>query len=942
MLLFAMIIGTFASKAQDLNFTIDIADPSAANVAIGYSPFDPAVTLQAGSNQVSGANGQQVFVTPQNGAQLEVTCDKTTVNYSQSMGSSFYIITIVDGMTVTIAKEGEGGPTTISTYFYINNDGTALLTTGGETKEISSGNYDVSTAEPATIAPKEGWVISEANQYFTKEFTQNSDGTISFIPDGNCYISLTTKQQGIDFNVDINVKDNVWIGAFTAENEELGGVVLEGYQSPFTGTAPLGTGVVAFWPVEGGQINGVKRIQADGTETVINVIDGASYGGWRSNLTEGDTFVVDAVGPEVELLFMGLDDSYDKLDPSLFVVTGANGPIALTPTEEGNATAYVHAGDIINVSLGRGYELSWVTAYNCNPIKNNGPVQTYMVTKGGTITLSGKAMTDIAVNIDNTAAVSILTQNGNGAALELTNGENRLTSVVNPLRIEAKEGFEILSVTLDGKAVEEINGYYIVELLTGMTLDITSRKLPEAFPVTITTIGGDLDNLVVRKENGDVADLSQILTATQGSYITIAPALGYMIESLTDAQGNTYSVNEDTDVWTVWFTETSSMISVTFKQQPEGKAFVGFRADEYVSAILFYEDGTRRTDVPSLKNGRTIEVNVGDQVEIYTWGNKVDFGTVTVNGQALEIPEGATELDWVKIDGRTVIDVTTVPHEVLVSVSGNEAIETTIGTGATIGTVYINEIGQRSADLKAGSTFYAIPVPQKGFKFDHFEYDWRTLDGDLKDNLQYDGVEDGKYLFTIPEGAAFVYLKGYFVLDNDNPAYMVEGNTIYEDVEDALEKRLYGLVQIDNGTLTGTQNVFAYEGEGVDLLFFQNIDDFPADEYYCYSFCLYNKPEVLIPNHYIVNPADVRDNYIISIGAIFLKRGESGLNGIEAGKGLNYDAATYTVTSDSPVRVYTISGQLVKEFPAGEGSIESLGAGVYVIANATEFVKIVK
>ena len=120
MLLFAMIIGTFASKAQDLNFTIDIADPSAAKVAIGYSPMDEPATLQAGSNQVSGPNGGQVFVVPQNGAQLDITCDKTAVNYSQSMGG-FYVINIIEGMTVTIAQEGEGGPSTISTYFYINN-----------------------------------------------------------------------------------------------------------------------------------------------------------------------------------------------------------------------------------------------------------------------------------------------------------------------------------------------------------------------------------------------------------------------------------------------------------------------------------------------------------------------------------------------------------------------------------------------------------------------------------------------------------------------------------------------------------------------------------------------------------------------------------------------------------------------------------------------------
>lgn len=178
------------------------------------------------------------------------------------------------------------------------------------------------------------------------------------------------------------------------------------------------------------------------------------------------------------------------------------------------------------------------------------------------------------------------------------------------------------------------------------------------------------------------------------------------------------------------------------------------------------------------------------------------------------------------------------------------------------------------------------------------------------------------------------------MIDTDKPSYLVEGNNIYEDF-DGSNIKLVGLTRIYDGTQQGALNVFAYEGEVVKLMFFQNIDEFPAEEYDFKSFCLYNNPEKAITQEYVVNPDDVWHDNVISIGAIIKKIG-SGVAEVAADGSLVYNADSATVKSSADVKVFSISGQLVKELPAGEASIETLPAGLYILTNGSETVKIIK
>ncbi|MDE6339210.1 MAG: hypothetical protein K2K97_05420, partial [Muribaculaceae bacterium] len=792
-------------------------------------------------------------------------------------------------------------------------------------------NIGLKLGEYAVIAPVEGYVIESCQAFSIDDWKQNEDGTVSFMPAQYGYINLVTKMKGIDFTVDVNVPSNVIINAFSASNEDLGVVNFTNSQNPYTATAPMATKSLVFSAPEGGGIKSIKRMQADGTESNLNY---SAYTGWRSMVADGDMFVVEAIGPEATLTFWGYGQNWSELDLSNFIIKAGDKVIELSGTQ---ASGAARVGDVLTVTAAKGYVLQEYNAISgdcVNSLISQGAVQTSLITRSsGNIFLNAVVDNSMIINVDNAAAVNIVGANGYGDALVLTDGENKFETVANPLKITAADKYEIMSVTLDGEAVAAQGGAYVVELLTGSTLAITTRETPSEFPVTIMTMGGDIADLIITK-NGETVEYGPGFKGMVGDEITIAAKLGYMLESVSDMNGNSSELNEDTDVWTVSLTKTASMISVMFKQAAEGKAFVGFSRDSSdVLAYLYDKNGVRKEDPASLKAGRTIEVEIGDQVEINLWGNNRDLDVVTVNGTAIEFEGGAHVLDKITITERTVIDVTTTEHELLVEVVGDQAIETIIGTGAVIGNLYINEIGQSKANLRPGDKFYVIPAPAKGYKFNGFSYISPS-------SLTVPEPVDGKYEFTVPENVELIFFKGNFILDEENPVYLIEGNTIYDDAEGA-SRRLMGLTRIYDGTETGAQNVYASAGEVVKLMFFLNIDEFPANEYYCESFCLYNNPEVLISEEYVVNPDDVRDNNIISIGAIVKKRGSGVIEAVADGS-LVYNVASATVKSARDVKVFTISGQLVKEIPAGEGSLERLPAGVYILTNGSETVKIVK
>lgn len=931
MLLLAMLIGVFTAHADEVPITIDV--DNAANVTVAYqSPYGDALDLKDGVNNLNLETGFAIFVSAKPGAEIiSVTCN----DEPKSAGyNGQYSIGVVANMEVKIVTSGAGS-NKVGVMFTINADNTASVTSGGETTKITNfATIMLDADDYAVITPEEGYSIDTCTPIMTQDFTFNSDGSFSFKPVANEFITLNTKKEGLEFYVNINVPANVAIGAWAENNDELGGVTLEGWTNPYKAIAPKNTHSITFWPVEGGMINSIKKVSAQGVEE--DVVSSA-YAGYRTTVAAGDTFIVDALGDYADVKFYGYDDKYADLDLSAFVIKVGNEVLDLSGAI---ATGKARVGELLTVSGARGYELKGDNALSGSNVKNvtvSGPSQSVLITgKNVDVFMYAKKMTGMVINVDNAAAVTLTQANGNGDVLTITDGENTIASVVNPIKITANEKYQIESAVLDGINLESADGSYVAELLEGSTLSITTSKIPEAMPINITTIGGEVANLII-KVDGKVVEFNpeEVITAKPGSEITISAALGYMLESVSDFSGNPVTYDDWDDFYTIALTKNTCMISVIFKQPSEGKVMVGFSRDVYnVSAYLFDKDGVRNSDPKpaSLKAGRTIEVEIGDQVQIEVWGDYM-FDTVTINGTKLELAQDALITEMISITEPTVIEVTTRQKEHLVRVWGYDNLEPL--TGYVMGEIFINEIGQTEAMLRPGEKFYVIPVAAKGYKFTGFR--------EIKPNLTVTDPVDGKYEFTVPddETLEFVLFKGEFVIDEEHPAYLVEGNSLYDEGIET-NRKLYGLVRIDDGTPTGTLHVTAYEGETVKLLFFQNIDEFPISDWELYSFCLFNNPDKLIPQEYTVNPEDVRDMNVISIGGIMRNKSQSEISEIVAAGRLYYDSEAQTVNSDNEVKVFTTSGQLVMKAAAGESSLERLPAGLYILTNGTDTIKIVK
>lgn len=952
MLLFAMLVGMFTANAA-VTFTVDIDNVESAIVTVDAPPSPygggTPVALVAGQNAITSESGN-CYIMPADGFTPVVTLNGQT----QELGyRPFYqLMYVAEGAVIKITNGGEVVKT-IDTYFLINNPETATVTTNGETIDIINGNMKIKAGEYAKIAPKEGYVISNFTQYSLTDIVENSDGTIDFMPAEYGYISLETKKAGIDFNININVPSNVIVNAFNAANEDLGSLDIAGYQSPYTATAPLDAVSLAFTAPEDGTINSIKRIAADGTESDLT---NSGESGWRSALTAGDTFTIDAIGPEVEVKFKGADagNSWSAIAlSSTFVVKVGDNTINFTAGET-EETVKVRIGDIVTVSAARGYELypyGAITGYECcNKLVSSGPVQTAMIIGAGTMELAAREMTDMIVNIDNKDAVTVTGRNGNGSVVTLVNGENRLESVQNPLKITANEGYQIASVVLDGENVVEKDGGYTAELLAGSTLSITTREADKPFMVCIFPQNGEISDLIIKKDGKEVE--YDGLTVMNGDEITISAKLGYIIDTISDTMGNKISYDEKTNAYTVKFSNSATMITVTFVKAEENETFLGFECNSpSFYLIVFDKDGNRKYEIidkytDNIYSGRTAKVEIGDKFRISTLFSNEHLTSMDVNGVVTEFEGEDTRMsDLVEIDGRTIVKATVAQNETLISISGSQSLETEIGSGVVIGTIYINEVGNMSASARPGDNVKVIPVPAKGYKFDKFSY----FDGEKEVDYSFDILgpdAEGVYNFTIPEDydAEFIYMRGFFVLDTDNPAYLIQGNNIYANVGSDEEDILLGYVAINGG-----MDLFAYPGEKVEIGFYQNPDY--INDYECEYFCSYTHPDTPLKYeivngrcYYTVNSDDVAFSNVISITAHMKKieGGQGGINGVDADSDFYFDAASGTVYSSSDVKVYNIGGQLVETFTAGENSLENLPAGVYLLSNGVKTLKIAK
>lgn len=913
LMLFAVLFGA-ATAAATVNARIQV--DNAANVEVTNGMYGTVVSLQDGMNQVElDESAQPLVIKAVDGATIETV---TRNGEPVSSGYNGYTLEISAGMFVDITTSGGAGPVAknYNVWFQIAPLGSISVSYGDSKVLIDQAAYfELPGNTDLTISPESGFSIVSVD-YMNHTATDNEDGTWTInVTEDYGYVTVVVKEEGINFTVDVNYPANIIVDANLNEAAtETKTLQLQGV-GPYTAVAPMNTASLQFNPGEGAEIKSIKRVEADGTESFVS---NSSYVGWRAMIAEGDTYVVEAVGPEVDVTF-AMERTSVTLDQMVFTVNGNR----LDVTSE-NAVAKLHVGDIVTVTGGKGATLTQIYATKAQMIVSNGSTCSFKVTGAASVYVYADVFNGRTINVDNAPAVVVKDQNGYGDVITLTDGANAVESVKNPLAITAASGYAIVSVVLDGETVTaKSDGSYTVVLDAGSVLSIKTRELPKALPVTFAVVG-DYTKLIVANE-GEKVELNGETTTISvfpDMQLTVGVAQGYLIESLT-AGSNEVVYDETTGVYTITV-KAAGTISVIVKEwvAADGNALVTFNRDiSKVSAIVYDENGEQ---VGSLVEGIN-EIKDGSKVQIRVFGDSY-LRTVTVNDVAIELEADAKTAEII-IDGTTTIDVTTY---VLCSVRGWQSYNPTNHT--TIGYIYINEEGTESGMYAAGETVTILPVPMPGYKFDGFSFIY-------PEDLQL--PETAPYTFTIPEGVTEILFQGNFVEDEEKPTYLVRGNSTLGSLDGSNELTVIAVTRIgsESDPENSVKEKLCYAGETVHLLCFITVEA-EAQGYRCQNFTMFYDQSVVVPQDYVVNPEDVRTSGAIELAAVVSK--PTGVESVAMDADMVYDSATCTLRSVAAVKIFSASGNLVKAAEAGEISLESLPAGLYIATDGVKTIKIAK
>lgn len=916
--IFAVLFGVaYASATVIATIEVD----NASNVTVTNGTDGPVVTLVNGVNTVSlDETLQPLTIVAANGATIEgVSSDGNVLNPDPT---GTYRASISEGMNVVIATQGAPARM-ISTWFKVDPLGAISVTAEGVKTVIDEEKYyEFPSGSQVIVAGEGNFSITDLDYMdMNDNVVDNGDGTYTVtLAKDYGFIDVKVVEKGIHFTVDVNVASNVSVVANltkdmigeTAIKQKLD---LRGNGPVYECTAPEETYNLQFWEATGGQIYSITRIQPDGTETKLVNSD---WVGYASEVAEGDQFIVNAIGPNVELTFAG----GRGVTASDFVYFSDGEKIALT--EDGtNLKGMARVGSTLNIAGGAGYALTFVVPdQNCvREISCENGLFTGMVLKEGTVYSYASAKTGMSVNVDNAAAVTVTGGAGNGSVLTLQNGENVLETVQNPLKIAANAGYRVVSVCADGEILKaNADGTYNAELTENGTIIIITDELPKPLLLTFSVVG-DESKLVITKD-GEAIPFAQTLEVTSGTEITIGTVEGWLIKDLTATGGNKVELDEETGIYSMVVRKAGSfVINVEEWTAAEGNAMVRYITDmERVSALLFNPDGEREG---SLKPGLN-EVKIGSTVKLQIWGDRY-LDEVKVNGVNIELAEDRKTAEFT-IDGETTVEVTTF---VLCSVSGYKTSNPE--NHSFLGYIYINEVGQLTASVPVGETFTVLPTAERGYKFDGFDFIYpEEIAAQIGDEIK------DSYTVTVPEGVTSIIFSGKFVLSGEAQLYTIRGGNTFLNTIDNITNDVYVYVNISEpgDTPVPAYEYNAFEGETVHLMATAVSNNFEI-----VSYCLYYSQK-LISADYVVNGEDADAFDVITVSAFV--RDASGVEDVAIDGELTYDAATRTLTAPALVKVFTTSGNLVLSAEAGEVSLESLPAGMYIATTGNATIKIVR
>lgn len=928
--LFAMVVGFFSLSAQNVMINVD----KAANVKVTtLGGNGPVVELNDGMNRITDltADDSPLTIEPANGATI-VSVTKNNNETVTPSGDGKYRLKI-EAMKLDIVTSGGGevSKDVSVTVMNMSAPGSFTLKAGDEDMTVGS-PVTMAAGTKITVIPAKGYAVEKVEDlYMTTVGAAEEDGTYTFEagndPFGNFY-NVFMKVTGVSFTIEPDYAPNVAVMLHAVPDESEGAYQWINLNPRGKTTVVTTADMAPVWFTENNDSE-ILSVTRNGEEVRYMDTPMTWIKGFVTGFEEGDVFVVTTKGKLVDFTFK-VKEGNAPLE--WYVFTLADGTVLdLIGTE---AKVQLPLGSKVFVTPRPGTDFSYLgeTQEIAEDIRS-----WVRVLEDGSVTVYGTRSDKVTINVDNVDRVSVLQSNGRGEAVTLTNGENQfdLSALQNALSVTPTEGNYIVSVSLNGDAVEEgRNGAYLVTVEEGSYVDIKSRKIPGDVNVSFALNEGAEFDWLVATLGGEPLPLSAMMKIKAGSVINLAPAFGYLIDDvMTTTPGCVVEKDDETDAYTLTVGDEveNAMYSIIVKKQvaKEGNALVIIKCDSEFFTFRDLPGGDE--DAFDLSTERVNEVKIGSRISIGTYITGFYIKSLIINGKEIEeardtryyifTVEGDCTIEleaYQKIEASTTNTINPVSH-------------------ITIGNVYlIDGNGKRvnRLETEVGATLHFEYEVTAGYKFVAVERYYP------RPEQQLDGLT-----YTIPESDAengMVMFRGVFEEDTEHPSLTVRTSACY-----ALDSNGQPMSSAD--AVIGY--VYVYTGEGDPT----SIDDpgnkteyvaeigskvhlvcFARDDYELESFCLSaGFPNSTFPgSYYTVSADDANSEGVIWITGVLKKKGESGLAAISADGSLAYDRAAATLAAPAGTGIYSVSGTLVMTAEAGETSLSALPAGIYVAVTA--------
>ncbi len=950
------VVGIFTMQATSVMIDVD----NAANVTVqtmagngqtldlldGMNRFDLSesdqpllIEANPGAEIVSITRNEEETVNPSGDGKYRVGFDGPTMFKIVTSGSGGQT---AKNVTIGFNASGEGVSGKPFSVYYEKDSEWVVPESGSMGMLVIPENANVKIVPQAAYE-----IVSCSVPYFDGAFsgTLNEDGSYVFVntvPDYySVKVEMKIKSTAIRFSLTVDYAPNV--SCYLENQREGAWELLTVYDNVKTNFVIVNSqNPLEFIAAPGAEILQVLR-----NGEVMNPTGWGGSNGWVVEVEDGDDFVVSTKGAPTDITIEAPEGNaslesyfFKKADGSEINLSG------MTATYTGNLgeTIYVsgrpgtNMSYIMNSNGGVTNMLDWLRVVNGSDGSNPAKYQIF-----GTRNFSG-----IMISVDNAQRVNILQEGGRGDALSLNDGNNNFqpSEIKNSLAISATEGNQLVYVTVNGNPVAvSPNGYYMVEAKEGDWIEVSSRKNPVDATVSFTFEGEGNVSWLQATSEGIPVELSNPMTVKSYSTLIFSAADGYVLENITcDVTGVEvlHMIESDTYSVTVSSPEVTELeLNVTVKEmQPaEGYSIAVPNGDELL--VRFWEmtekDGSMSdTFVKKLENNRVNEVKTGNWIRIYCQDTQSEFVYVKVNGEEVELvrnDEGLARIAWVQVNGRTVIDTkveTPLQAKTNPTYDDNKHI--------VAGNVYIEIDGEKltQAIVYSGQTIKLVAEPETGYIFDHFEKFYSLT-------MAADGIalEGDTYTFTPADAQEnFILFKGVFKEDPNARVYALRGSTAWINYDSETESpSAIGNVyfRLADGNLS--RETTALEGQTVHLeIGVLNEED--IDKYEVAGFCLMNGfPTAIIPANYVVQASDADAEGTIWISGLVRLKGDA-VDEI-ADESFGYDAATMTVTSEGPVRIYDTNGMLLIEAERGPVSVSHLRKGMYIAVTDAGTIKFV-